>query len=407
LDKPKLRPLDAIPIRQGGRVVVQLYDPARISDKVLIVPQEMVFLLSLFDGTNTIPDIQAAVMRRCGELIFSEQIEAVLKQLDEALMLDSERFRTHLAAIAEEFRRMPLRQPASAGSAYPAEPGELAARLDGFFDADGGPGRPQPSRGAGRLVGLIAPHIDFERGGICYAHAYKALAEDCAADLYVVFGIAHVAQHAPFILTTKSFHTPLGTLKTSSDIVQALAERYGRDPFAEELVHRNEHSIEFQAVWLRHIVGDRPIEMLPVLCNSLDRSVGERKAPRRVPEIADFYEALREVVAASGRRACFIAAADLSHIGRQFGHDFDLTPQIMQDVEHADREMLGHVQRLDADGFYDSLRADGNARNVCGAPAIYALLATTNAARCDLLDYRQATDYGLQRSVTFAALALY
>ncbi|NQT88399.1 AmmeMemoRadiSam system protein B, partial [bacterium] len=61
---------------------------------------------------------------------------------------------------------------------------------------------------------------------------------------------------------------------------------------------------------------------------------------------------------------------------------------------------------LSADDFYDNVRADDNARNVCGVPPIYALLQTTPATQCSLLHYEQATDFDLGRSVTFASLTL-
>ena len=45
MDKPKLRPIQAVPVQDGDRVVVQLFDPSRLTDQVAIVPQEMMFLL--------------------------------------------------------------------------------------------------------------------------------------------------------------------------------------------------------------------------------------------------------------------------------------------------------------------------------------------------------------------------
>ncbi len=410
MDNPKLRPIEAIPLRQRGEIVVQVFDPTRVSDKVLIVPHEMLVLLSLLDGKHSIVDIQAALMREFGELVFSEKIEAVIRQLDDALMLDSEHFRSRLAEMAEEFRRAPVRRPASAGSAYPADPAALTALLDGLMGQHGESRvttRASAATPASPLVGLVAPHIDFQRGGPSYGHAYRALAEDCSADLFVIFGTAHFCQEALYILTRKSFQTPLGTMPTDESLVEALAKRYRRKPFEEELVHKNEHSIEFQVLCLQHVLRGRPATILPVLCGPMESKVGDRASPREAPEVADFLDAVREVVKDSGMRACGIAGADLSHVGRQFGDEFELTPQVMEDVERADRAMLAHVEALDADAFYDAVRADGNARHVCGLPPIYALLGTTDARAARLLDYRQATDYALQRAVTFASLALY
>jgi len=407
LDRPKLRPVEAVPVRQGGRIYVQIHDPARLSDKLLIVPQPMMFLLAHFDGAHTIVDIQAALLRQFGELVHSDRLREIVRQLDDALLLDSEHFRQHLAAVTEEFRARPVRLPASAGAAYPAEAAPLAEALDGYFTAAGGPGLPGRAGGDARLTGLVAPHIDFHRGGPCYAHAYKAVAEHCPAELFIVLGTAHFARGALYILTRKSFETPLGTMATDAALVDALAQRYRRQPFDEELVHKTEHSIEFQVVWLQHVLRGRRAILLPILCGAMDERVGDNASPRDVPEIADFVAALRDVVRESGLRACIVAGADLAHVGRQFGDEFDLTPQVMADVEQADRALLAHVEARDADAFYDALRADDNARHVCGGPPIYTLLAATDAASCRLLDYRQAADYEAQRAVTFASLALY
>ncbi len=406
MDKPKLRPIQAVPVRQDGEIAVQLFDPSGMTDLVAVVPQQMMPLLALFDGTHTITEIQATLTRRLGRLVFSHEVLGVLERLDEALFLESERFEAHVRELAAAFRAAPVREAASAGTGYPAEPGPLRAALDGCFTADGGPGAPRPGAADAGLVGLVAPHIDFGRGGPCYAHAYKALAEACDAELFVVLGTAHFARDALFILTDKSFQTPLGTLETDADLVHALADRCGGDPFAEELVHKREHSIEFQVLFLQHLFAGRSIELLPVLCGPMEQAVGEA-SPGEAAAVTDFVAALREELAASGKRVCVVAGADLAHVGRHFGDDYSLTPGVMGEVERADRDALDHVVGLDADGFYEAVMLDGNARHLCGVAPICTLLATVDASRCELLDYRQATDFDLQRAVTFASLALY
>lgn len=408
MEKPRLRPIQAVPMRDGGRVIVQIFDPARISDKVLAVPQETMFLLSLFDGTRSMVDIQAELMRRTGDLVFSSDIQSIIEQLDEALLLDSDHFRTHVRELEEAYRNSPVRKACSAGNGYPADASKLRAQIDGYFAAEDLSVAPSPAPSDARLVGVVAPHIDLERGGPSYAHAYAALAAGAAdAELFVVFGTAHFSSDALFILTRKSFQTPLGTMRTNAELVDAVAERAGGDFFRSELVHANEHSIEFQVIFLQRLFADRPVEILPILCGSTDSAVAGDQCPRDVEEVAAFLEAVRSVAAESGKRVCTIAAADLAHVGAHFGDDFALTPTVMQDVERADRDALAHVEQLDPDGFYHSVHADDNARHICGVASIYALLATAGATRCELLDYRQAVDGDVGRAVTFAALALY
>ena len=409
---PKLHPLQAIPLQDGDRIVVQLFDPSRLSDQVAIMPQEMMFLLAMLDGTHSIVDIQAAITRQTGEIVFAEQIQQIIDQLDQALFLESPHFADHMRQVEATFRAAPVRPATSAGSGYPANPQELATALDSYFTAPGGPGKPAPAADDGRLVGLVAPHIDFARGGPTYAHAYNALradglAEGCDADLFVVLGTAHHARDAHCILTRKDFETPLGTMPTATALVDQLARQCDGDLFAEELVHAKEHSIEFQVVLLQHILGDHPAEILPILCCSTDGRVDDDQSPRDLAKIGDFLAALDAVITDSGRQACVIASADLAHVGRHFGDEFALTPDLMQDVEAADRDTLAHAVRLDAEGFYDAIRIDDNARHICGVAPIYTLLATTPATRATLLDYRQAVDYDLDRAVTFAAMALY
>ena len=408
MENPKLRPVQAVPVRDGRQLMFRLSDPSPASDETLVVSEGYMRLAALFDGTRSVADVQVAWVQQTGQFVLQSKIDEVVRQLDEALFLDSPRLRDHLRERVEAFRQAPSRPATSAGSGYPGDPSELTACLDGHFEAEGLSSTPGDAPGEERLVGLVAPHIDFDRGGPAYAHAYAALAAGAPdAELYVVLGTAHYSDGSPFILTHQDFETPLGTMRTDAELVDALAARAGSDLFREELVHASEHSIELQVVWVQHVLGGRRAALLPILCCSPERHVGDDGAPRDVPELAAFLDALRGVLDGSGRRVCVIAGADLAHVGRHFGDEFRLTPALMADVERADRATLAHAERLQAEDFFQAVMSDGNARHVCGLPNIYALLATTDATRCELLDYRQAADYDVQCAVTFASLALY
>ena len=52
---PKLRPLNLRWVQWEGRQVLQLQDPLRLSDSIVMVPQTMAPLLQLLDG-NRDPD---------------------------------------------------------------------------------------------------------------------------------------------------------------------------------------------------------------------------------------------------------------------------------------------------------------------------------------------------------------
>ena len=117
--------------------------------------------------------------------------------------------------------------------------------IDGFFASPEGPGAPSTANNAPAPRALIAPHIDFNRGGSCFAWAYLPLAQTSPPDLFVVFGTGHSARR-PFVASRKDFETPLGTLKADRDVIDLLIRYAGQDLLEDEFAHRNEHAIEFQ-----------------------------------------------------------------------------------------------------------------------------------------------------------------
>ncbi len=192
MDYPKLRSIDIFPFEAAGQKAIGLRDPAVMSDRVLVISYPAFFIISLFDGTRSLLDIKAEYMRKYGEIIFTEQLEEMVKQLDENYLLESERYQTYRVHMEEEFRMAEIRGAAYAGNSYEAEPGGLTEQIDGFFTDPRGPGKPGTEKAASSIKGLIAPHIDFQRGGPCYAWAYKELAESAPPDLFIILGTVHL-----------------------------------------------------------------------------------------------------------------------------------------------------------------------------------------------------------------------
>ena len=195
-----------------------------------------------------------------------------------------------------------------------------------------------------RLRGLIAPHIDFHRGGPTYAWAYRALLERSDADLFVILGTCHGGMADPFTVTLKPYDTPLGPAEVDRGFFEALQRRYRHDLLASETAHRSEHSIEFQAVMLRRLLGDRPFTILPVLASFLHEAVWTGGAPEADPRVPRFLDALGESIAGSARKVCVIAGVDLAHVGPRFGDAVANTPAFLERVAREDRKMLesGH-----------------------------------------------------------------
>ena len=401
---PRLRQVDAFPVEHEGKRCIALRDPAGYTDAVVLLPRLLLEIVSLFDGQHSLLDIQAAVMRRHGQLVPHEKIEEIAGALDAQGFLDSPGFAERRAAVDREFLDAPARPASHAGGAYPVDPDELRATFDAFFAPPTGPGPIDGAGAAGEAVrAVIAPHIDFHRGGPAYAWAYRELAERGDTDLFVVFGTCHAGMEHPFALTRKDYASPLGPAPVAREFVEALAARAGQDCFGAELAHRSEHSIEFQAVFLRYLyAGRREVEIVPVLTSFAHEALAQGRQPDEDPRIPRFLDALAETIATSGRRVAFIAGADLAHMGPRFGDPEPVSREELARIGREDREMLSAVEAGDAAAFFESVARDDDRRRICGLSPIYTLLRALGGGRGTLRRYGQWPDP--QGVVTFASV---
>jgi AmmeMemoRadiSam system protein B len=388
---PRLRrDIEAFPVEQDGRELVGVRDPAGYTPSVLVLSRPLLAVVALFDGKRSIADIQAEIMRQRGERIRPEQIEEIRSALDEHGFLDTPSYAERRRAVDAAFLAAPVRA--------------LRGAIDGFFAGPSGPGAIQWDAPPGPPVrGIIAPHIDFHRGGPAYAWAYRDLAERCDADCFVILGTCHAGMTDPFALTSKDYATPLGAATIDRDMVEAVARRAGQDCFASERAHRGEHSIEFQAVFLRHLFGDRrAFTIVPVLASFAHEALARGEGPEDDPRVPRFLEALGDSVAASGRRVAVIAGADLAHVGPRFGDRAPLTPDDLERVAREDRAMLAAVEAADPRGFFEAIAADGDRRRICGFSPIYALLRALGDTAGQVRHYGQWPDP--RAAVTYASV---
>ena len=403
---PRLRPVEAFPAEVDGRRVVCLRDPQQYSEAVIYVPGETAPLLGLFDGKHSLLDIQAAFVRRFGTLLFREQLLGLLRSLDEQLLLDSPRFAEHRRQVEEAYSTAPARPAALAGKSYPCEAGALRETLDGFFRHVDGPGDTPPSPAAGRLGALVLPHIDYARGGPCYAWGYREAAGLGGVDRWIVLGTVHAPIGRPFAISRKEFETPLGSVTPDGEFLDALVAGGGGVYLEDEFAHRGEHSIELQAVFLRHVTApERPVRMVPILCGSMHQLITERRSPAEDPEIEGFLALLGHTIRACGGRTVVVASADLAHIGPRFGDPHRVTAGQLRETAEADRHLLAAVEAGDAEAFFRLVAREGDRRRICGLAPIYLAMRLVPAAPGRLLRYGQWADP--QGTVTFAALALY
>ncbi|MCJ7705541.1 MAG: AmmeMemoRadiSam system protein B, partial [Desulfobacterales bacterium] len=385
-----------------------LQDPQNISEKALFLPPQTYFIVSLFDGQHSILDIQAEYMRQFGEFLYSEKLQEIIDQLDEHLFLESERFHEALIQVEDRFKKASVREAAFSGKSYEARPDGLRTQLEGYFFDPNGPGSLGARAAVNGLKGVVAPHIDYQRGGFCYAFAHREIWEKNTSHCFIIFGIAHTGMKHPFSLTRKDFVTPLGTLEADRELVDAIQSRCPYDLFHDEGVHRSEHSLEFQCLFLRFLYPEpSSLKIVPILCGSFHEAIEQGISPMELRPFRQFVDALTESVSKKGGKVCYIASADLSHMGLQFGDRKGMGEYDLRILEESDREVLGYAEKMDGEGFYSSILRERDQRKICGLPAIYTLLKILEAKEGKLLKYGQAFTPETQSVVSFASLGFY
>jgi AmmeMemoRadiSam system protein B len=408
VDYPKLREVNVFPVQDSGQSLLCLQDPQNVSEKALFLSPPLYFIVSLFDGRHSILDIQAEYMRRFGEFLYTEKLQEIVSQLEEALYLEGERFQDALRQKEENFRKASFREALFAGKSYEGDPDGLRAQLKGYFEGTNGPGSLGERKDENGLKGVIAPHIDFQRGGFCYAFAHREIAEKNSSLCFIILGIAHGPMENSFCLTRKDFMTPLGTLSVDRELVDAIQSCYPEDLFKDEAVQRSEQSIEFQSVFLRYLYPEPfPLKIVPVLSGSFHEAIEKRISPMDVKPIRRFVEALQEAISSLGREVCYIASADLAHMGLQFGDREGMNEYGLRILSQQDQEMLECVEKMDGERLFSLIAAERDRRRICGFPAIYSMLKLLEAREGKLLKYGQAFTPETQSVVSFASLAFY
>jgi AmmeMemoRadiSam system protein B len=394
---PKLRPLVLMPLHDGKREVLLVTDPAGVMPAQPVLGIESLPLLQMLDGTLSLNDIVTAVTRESKDIRVANMVRDFVGQLDELLMLESPRFEAAYRELREAYHQLEIRPAAFEGHSYPADREALAKLLDEHFAAAeqmreqaGDP----PAAPPARPRTLMAPHLDPRRAGPTIARAYLELGPEPPEPLRVViFGTGHSLLDDRFALTRKHFETPLGKVACDVRFVDAVAQRLGEAAFRAELVHRDEHSIEFQAIYLAHRFAKRPFKIVPILCGGFHALLDQGKTPRDDPAFESLIAAVREVEREQGGATVHVAAIDLSHVGARFG-DPPLDERTRKETEEWDRQALEAARRGDADGWFAAIAAHDDQTRICGLAPTYAMLRATEPGEGRLLHYEPSEEQG-------------
>ena len=372
---PKIRPLDLQPYTHEGEQYWLLQDPRQETEGQLVLPPILAHMLRYIDGRHDIPAIYQALEQDAGFPLPAGTIEKAIQQLDQAYMLDNERFQQYRQRVYGDFLAHDYRPMILAGVNYPREPEALA---DLFASYSGDDDASQEEAWHGRAI--ISPHIDYQRGGKTYAPVWARASHAIAdAELVLMFATDHKGGLGSLTLTKKGYETPYGILPTDEKLVDALAAAIGEEEaYRLELNHRREHSVELSAVWLHHAAPEKanPPPMVSLLIGSFHHFVAQNQHPREDDKIEAFLNTL--VAETAGKRVLCVASVDMAHVGPAFGGDYVMDEEKRTLLHESDQSLIEAMKTGDAERYYQEIAAVDDRNNVCGFSPVYLMLRYLN-----------------------------
>lgn len=411
--KPKLRPVRGFPAQMGEQQVLGLADARQISQKMVFTMPAAQVILPLMDGTKTVDDIVAQVGRGLTRPI----LEQLVAQLDDAGLLFGPTFEAMVEAMHKEFDSSPTLPPASTAAFADAlvnqefgeetteeqrvqhGPAKLAETLDQWI-AKALEAAPNPSFDE-LPKAIVAPHVDYARGWVNYAHVWGRLRVVDRPDRVIILGTNHFGLGTGITACDKGYQSPLGTCPVDQDVVDGLRHRLGDTLFANRFDHEREHSIELHIPWIQHCLGKDEAgnfcKVFGVLIHDPVVNNGESYDGTGVA-LQPFVDAMTDLLPTLPGKTLFVSSADLSHVGPAFGDQQKLGGDDAEAVafrnrvfQH-DREMIELVRQNKPEDLVASMSWQQNPTRWCSTGNLVATLKLTNPTKVEILHYAAAMD---------------
>ncbi len=393
-ERPHVRQFMPIQVENAEKkVFVALRDPSNLrgDGNSPVIPPELLPLLTIFQGERTIQEISETTGAP------KEFLVQLITVLDDAGLLWGPNC-DRLEREAMDRVREQGAFPAGASEAAGQDPIEAAARVKELLSAAEDPEL------EGDVLGIIAPHLDYGRGGKTYAAAYKAFASVGQVDRIVILGTNHFGAGDGIVMSRFGFQSPFGIFAPDSSVLDMLQSKLGARLFKDEVDLLGEHSIAIQIPWIHAVFG-----LVPVVAALVTSPL--------VPMLADdgarvsfdeFIPALRDSLASAPGRTLIVGSADLSHVGPQFGDQTPIGAEIRKQVESYDRSLLATFLEGNLESFLHKVTRDGNHQRWCSIGNMAAAKLVTGGLP-ELLEYSQSPedlDPNGNALVSSAALAL-
>jgi len=168
------------------------------------------------------------------------------------------------------------RQPAYAGSFYPATEQALESTLQELFR------QASPVKLEGKIQSLIVPHAGYQYSGLVAASGYKSIPKDTEYQNVFIIASSHRDQFkGSSVYAVGNYITPLGEARINRVIANELIDNNkGISYYAK--AHDREHSIEVQVPFIQYHFNNA-LPIIPIVMGSSSVSVARDLAAALMP----------------------------------------------------------------------------------------------------------------------------
>ena len=260
-----------------------------------------------------------------------------------------------------------MRQPAVAGSFYPADPDSLKNMINNFLD------NIEEPKKEGEILALILPHAGYEFSGPVASYGFKELAGK-DIETVILIGNSHQERFDGISIYAEGyFETPLGEVKIDSSLAKKIISESEKISFKES-AHQKEHSLEVEIPFLQQVLKN--FKIVPILFGNSDKNDYEILAQAILKHI-------------QGKNVLLIASSDMSHY------------PIYEDAKEADQKTINAILTGEV-GELEKTINDLEGENIpeavtflCGEEAVKTIMLVTkdlNVKKIKLLNYANSGD---------------
>ncbi len=267
------------------------------------------------------------------------------------------------------------KNPAVAGTFYPADKNSLQNSVEGFLT------KAEKVSTDGKLLALISPHAGYLYSGQIAAYGYKQIQGSDIKKVILIGPSHHSGFKGVSVYTKGSFRTPLGDVKINERLAQDLLNESIDIKFYPEAFEK-EHSLEVQLPFLQTVLKDFTI--VPILIGS--------------PSKQTFEHLISKLTEMRDEKTLLVASTDLSHY-----HDYSTAKEM-------DSKVIAAIEKLSASDTLDLLRIGKS--ELCGGFPVIIVMEAARRLGANLGVVFKYTNSGdvtgdKERVVGYASIGLY